>query len=240
MPSVRNEQDSALGWLKVTDERRFAVIEVAAAVESRIADEEKPTHVRILASNRIARNAPRSVLIDPLGTLPRTKHNTTRSMNSITKNAVVTLRYVLQDPDGQVIDSSAESGPLTYLHGTGAIVPGLEDGLEGHVQGEHLHIAVPPERAYGFHDPDRVDTLPVSVLDPSGAIEVGMMFESESENGIVVATVTAIEGQNAKLDANHPLAGVELHFDVDIVLVRDATEEEIAHGHPHGEGGHEH
>ena len=161
-------------------------------------------------------------------------------MNQIEKNTVVTLRYVLQDPDGQVIDSSAESGSLTYMHGTGAIVPGLEEGLEGRRKGEQLHIAVPPERAYGFHDPDRVDTLPISVLDPSGAIEVGMMFESESEHGIVVATVTAIEGDQAKLDANHPLAGVELHFDVEVLDVRAATPEEIEHGHPHGEGGHDH
>lgn len=161
-------------------------------------------------------------------------------MTLITKNAVVTLRYVLQDPDGQVIDSSAESGALTYLHGTGAIVPGLEDGLEGRAKGEKLHIAVPPERAYGFHDPERVDTLPIHVLEPNGAIEVGMMFESETEQGIVVATVTAIEGENAKLDANHPLAGVELHFDVEVLDVRAATAEEIEHGHPHGEGGHAH
>lgn len=145
----------------------------------------------------------------------------------IRRNTVVTFEYTLFDPDGRVIDSSAESGPLTYVHGAGRIVPGLEAALEGYAQGDELRVTVPPESAYGFHDPERVDWLPVADLAPDGRVEVGMRFEARTDSGIVIATVTEIVNGEARVDANHPLAGLELVFEVRIVSVRPAVGAEI-------------
>lgn len=157
----------------------------------------------------------------------------------ITRNSVVTFEYALFDDAGQVIDSSAHSGPLTYVHGHRRIVPGLEAALEGYEAGDELRITVPPESAYGWPDPARVDWLPVTTLDPEGRVEVGMRFESPTEDGIVVATVTEIVNGEARVDANHPLAGMELTFEVKVLSVRAATGGEIvgldpgAHGPAH-------
>lgn len=145
----------------------------------------------------------------------------------IARHTVVTFEYTLFDPEGRVIDSSADSGPLTYVHGARRIVPGLEAALEGYAAGDELRVTVPPESAYGFHDPDRVDWLPVTALDPEGKVEVGMRFEAETERGIEVATVTEIVNGEARVDANHPLAGLELVFEVRIVSVRPASGGEI-------------
>jgi FKBP-type peptidyl-prolyl cis-trans isomerase SlyD len=138
----------------------------------------------------------------------------------IAPGAVVAFEYVLADEAGSVLDSSDESGPLQYVHGQGRIVPGLESALEGRAQGERFHVVVPPENAYGWPDPERVQQVPKTALDPAGAVEVGMRFEAQTEKGIVVATVVAIEGDEARIDANHPLAGTELHFDVHVLSVR--------------------
>lgn len=151
----------------------------------------------------------------------------------IGKHTVVTFEYELRDDMGVLLDASTDSGPLTYIHGLGRLVPGLESALEGHAAGETLEIVVPPESAYGFHDPARVDVVPRTTLDPSGDVSVGMRFESRTERGIEVATVTALEGDNARVDANHPLAGIELHFEVEILDVRAAVEGEIDHRHVH-------
>jgi FKBP-type peptidyl-prolyl cis-trans isomerase SlyD len=141
----------------------------------------------------------------------------------IADGVVVTLEYVLTDEAGTPIDTSAESGPLTYVHGEKRIIPGLERALVGRNEGEHFTVVVPPDQAYGWHDPDRVEWVPRTALDPAGEVQVGMRFESQTPKGIVVATVIALQGDDARVDANHPLAGKELHFDVRVITVRAPT-----------------
>ena len=150
----------------------------------------------------------------------------------IAKDTIATIDYELCDERGVCIDSSRTTGPLAYLHGRGVLVPGLEDALEGRSAGERFQVVVPPDRAYGWHDDDRVDVIARRDLDPEGPIEVGMRFESETEASFVVATVVGVEGDDVRVDANHPLAGQDLHFDVRVLEVRAATSEEVAHGHP--------
>jgi FKBP-type peptidyl-prolyl cis-trans isomerase SlyD len=106
------------------------------------------------------------------------------------------------------------------VHGERRIVPGLERALDGREEGERFHAVVPPEEAYGWPDPERVESVPKSVLDPAGDVRVGMRFEAETPKGIVVATVVALEGDDARIDSNHPLAGKELHFEVHVLAVR--------------------
>ncbi len=142
----------------------------------------------------------------------------------IGKNTVVTFEYELSDHTGESIDSSRSSGPLTYVHGEGRLVPGLEAALEGYEAGDQLEIVVDPEGAYGWHDAARVEWLPKTALAPDGDVAVGMRFQSQTPTGIVVATVTRVEGDHALVDANHPLAGKELHFEVKILAVRPAAE----------------
>jgi FKBP-type peptidyl-prolyl cis-trans isomerase SlyD len=146
----------------------------------------------------------------------------------IAAGTIVTFEYVLADEHGTVLDSSGDSGPLTYVHGEGRIVPGLERALAGRDEGERFRVVVPPEDAYGWHDPERVEMVPKTSLDPSGAVTPGMRFEAHTEKGIVIATVVGVEGEEARIDANHPLAGTELHFEVRVVSVRKATESETS------------
>jgi FKBP-type peptidyl-prolyl cis-trans isomerase SlyD len=142
----------------------------------------------------------------------------------IAKNTIVTFEYELADAEGHAIDSSRESGPMTYVHGEGRLVPGLESALEGYAAGDHLEVVVEPEGAYGWHDPERVEWLPKKALAPDGKVEIGMRFQSETPQGLVIATVTHVEGDNAKVDANHPLAGKVLRFEVRIISVRAVSE----------------
>ncbi len=145
---------------------------------------------------------------------------------------VITIEYVLS-ADGDVVDSSEQSGPLRYVHGEGRIIPGLERALADRMEGEHVHVVIPPEEAYGFHDPERVEVVPRTSLDPAGEVHVGMRFEAESPQGIVVATVIALEGDDVRIDSNHPLADKELHFDVRVVAVREpVTNKERSAGTP--------
>lgn len=141
----------------------------------------------------------------------------------IAPHTLVTFDYELSDHTGTLLDSSRDSGPLTYVHGEGRLVPGLEAALEGYAAGDHLEIVVDPEGAYGWHDPERVEWLSKSALSPDGDVAVGMRFQSHTPTGIVVATVMQVEGDQAQVDANHPLAGKELHFEVRILSVRAAA-----------------
>lgn len=138
----------------------------------------------------------------------------------VAAGVAVTLEYVLADEAGTTVDSSEQSGPLTYVHGEKRIIPGLERALDGRSEGEQFQVVVPPEQAYGWHDPERVEWVPRTVLDPSGDVHIGQRFESQTPKGIVVATVIALAGDDAQIDSNHPLAGKDLHFDVRIVSVR--------------------
>jgi FKBP-type peptidyl-prolyl cis-trans isomerase SlyD len=126
------------------------------------------------------------------------------------------------------------------LHGAGNIIPGLEEALEGRTVGDKLNVAVTAAQAYGLRDDSLVQELPSNMFSGIENIEVGMEFHAETEQGLQVVTVTKVEGDQVTIDGNHPLAGVDLNFDVEVTEVRAATEDEMNHGHAHGAGGHHH
>lgn len=154
----------------------------------------------------------------------------------ITKNSVVTFHYTLNDADGKLLDTSAGREAFAYIHGGGMIVPGLEEQLEGRAAGESLLAVVDAAKGYGDIDPQLLQRVP---LDKFGgqAVEAGMQFQTPDNR---VWSVMDVENGDVLLNGNHPLAGVTLHFNVEITGVREATPEELAHGHVHGEGGHHH
>lgn len=151
------------------------------------------------------------------------------------------MHYKLTDPQGQVLDSSHGHGPMAYLHGVGQIIPGLEKALEGKGAGEKLAVTVEPDEAYGPRDEQKVRTVMRSKFGRNARVEVGMQFQAQSPDGAHgVARVIGLEGDVVTVDANHPLAGVPLTFEVSIEAIRDATDEELEHGHAHGPDGHHH
>jgi FKBP-type peptidyl-prolyl cis-trans isomerase SlyD len=153
---------------------------------------------------------------------------------------VVTLHYTLTDNDGKVIDKS-EDGSFAYLHGASNIIPGLEDALTGKSAGEEMSVAVSPEQAYGVRDESMLQQVPKNMFEDTSQIAVGTQFHAQGPNGeMLVVTVMDVQEEHVVVDGNHPLAGVELNFDVKIIDVRDASEEEVEHGHVHGPGGHHH
>ena len=154
----------------------------------------------------------------------------------ITKNKVAAIHYTLRDNEGQVLDSSEGRDPLYYLHGAGNLISGMEEGLEGKTSGDKFSLKITPEKGYGEVDPQMIQQVPRSAFG-SQEVKPGMKF-STNQGGVV--TVTEVGLENVTVDANHPLAGIELHFDVEIMEVRNATPEELSHGHVHGPGGHHH
>lgn len=159
---------------------------------------------------------------------------------NITDNCVASFHYTLTDGSGKVLDSSEGQEPLYYLHGAGNIIPGLEKALEGKTVGDKLNVSVKAAEAYGERNEEMVQKLPSSMFSGVDSIEPGMEFHAETEHGLQVVTVTAVEDDEVTIDGNHPLAGVDLTFDVEIAEVRPASDEEISHGHVHGAGGHHH
>ncbi|MBZ9714686.1 FKBP-type peptidyl-prolyl cis-trans isomerase [Deinococcus multiflagellatus] len=157
---------------------------------------------------------------------------------NITQDKVVELDYTLT-VDGEVIDQSESGEPLTYLHGHSNIIPGLERALEGKAAGDSLQVTVAPEDGYGERDEDNVEEL--SLEDFEDDVEVGATYYAQAEDGSVMPfTVMAVEGDRVQVDFNPPLAGMTLNFDVKVVSVRDATPEELEHGHAHADGDHQH
>ncbi len=158
----------------------------------------------------------------------------------IESNSVVTLHYTLKDNDGAVIDQS-EDGSFLYLHGAMNIIPGLENALLGKSAGDEFSVAIAPEEGYGAKDPERIQEVPKDMFEGNDEIQVGVQFHAQSPDGqAVVVTVIEIKDDVVVIDANHALAGVDLNFEVKVVDVRKATEEEISHGHVHGPHGHDH
>ena len=155
----------------------------------------------------------------------------------IAENTVVHINYTLTDDAGEVLDSSQGRAPLAYLHGAGNIVAGLEEALSGKQPGDELQVSLPPEKGYGTKDAGLVQDVPRSAFQGVEQIEPGMQFRAESQSGTRVITVVDVGDEAVKVDANHPLAGKTLNFDVSVVDVRPATTEEVDHGHPHGPGG---
>ena len=158
----------------------------------------------------------------------------------VAENRVVTLDYTLTDLEGEVIDSSEEGGPLAYIHGCGELLEGLESALDGKSVDEEFQVILGPDEAYGRRDEELISVLGRTDFEGVADIEVGMQFEAEMEEGQVVLTVVNVDGDEITVDANHPLADLTLNFNVKVLEVRDATEEELQHGHVHGPGGHSH
>ncbi len=157
----------------------------------------------------------------------------------IAAKKVASIEYTLKDDAGHVLDTSEGRPPLAYVHGVGNLVPGLEKALEGKAAGETCDVSVRPEEGYGERDPSLIQKVAIRKFHEKKAA-VGMRAPVQMEDGYRVVLVTAVEGDYATIDANHPLAGMTLHFHVKIAEVRDATAEELAHGHVHGAGGHHH
>jgi len=158
----------------------------------------------------------------------------------IGKHSVVGINYTLTNDEGEVMDASTESGPLLYLHGANNLIPGLEKELEGKTVGQSFKTTITPDDGYGESDAELVQVLPREMFRGIDQIEPGMGFTAEGPNGPQHIVVTAVNGDEITIDGNHPMAGKTLHFDVEIVSVRDATEEEIEHGHVHDGEGHDH
>jgi FKBP-type peptidyl-prolyl cis-trans isomerase SlyD len=159
---------------------------------------------------------------------------------NIAKHTVVEVDYTLRDSEGEVLDQSGPGEPLAYLHGSKNIIPGLEKELEGRKAGDSLRVEVKARDAYGDRNDDLVSEVPRSDLSSIPDLEVGMRLQAQSSEGVRVVTVTDVSDETVVLDANHPLAGIDLHFEVKVLSVRKASDVEIAHGHVHGPGGHHH
>lgn len=158
---------------------------------------------------------------------------------TISANKVVTLDYTLTDDNGEILDQSRD-GQFTYLHGANNIIPGLEDALTGKTEGDSLNVKVSPEQGYGVRDESLSQVVGIDMFESPDDVEVGLQFQAQSADGRrIVITVVNIDGDQVTIDGNHPLAGANLNFDVTVVTVRDATEQEISHQHVHADG-HDH
>lgn len=153
---------------------------------------------------------------------------------NITDNTVVTIDYTLTNNDNDILDRS-ENGQFCYLHGANNIISGLESALLGKSQGDQLNVAIQPEQGYGERDESMLQTVKRAMFGTDQDIKVGTQFHAESPQGEAMAvTVTKIEGDDITIDGNHPMAGIPLNFDVTIIEIRTATQDEISHGHAHG------
>jgi FKBP-type peptidyl-prolyl cis-trans isomerase SlyD len=148
-------------------------------------------------------------------------------------NCVVSIHYTLTDDDGNVLDSSKDSDPLNYLHGANNIIPGLENALIGKSAGDSMQVTVSPEEGYGVKSDELIQTVPRAAFEGIDDIQPGMQFQAQGPQGAMMITVTAVDGDDITVDGNHPLSGKTLHFDVSVEGIREATEEELEHGHVH-------
>lgn len=154
----------------------------------------------------------------------------------IADKMAVSIHYTLTNAAGEQLDSSIGSDALVYLHGTGSIISGLEKALLGKTAGDTLNVSIEPADAYGEYNENMVQVIPRKMFEGIDKVEVGMQFHADANNGPGVVTVTKVEDDDITIDGNHPLAGEALTFDVEVVEVRAATEDELSHGHVHGEG----
>jgi FKBP-type peptidyl-prolyl cis-trans isomerase SlyD len=152
----------------------------------------------------------------------------------IGENLVVSMHYTLTDDDNNILDTSEGAEPLAYLHGAGNIIPGLENALVGKSEGDSVQVRVEPAEGYGEVIPELIQAVDRAMFEGVESVEVGMAFEAQGPDGSVQRIlVKEVVGDEVTIDANHPLAGIALNFDVKIVKIRESTEEEIAHGHAH-------
>lgn len=157
---------------------------------------------------------------------------------NISKNCIVILNYTLTDDENETLDTSVGGEPLVYLHGAQNIIPGLEQALEGKKKGDKFKVSIPAEKAYGEHMDEMVQNIPKNQFPSDQDLQPGMKFQANSPQGPIVLTVVEVGETDILVDGNHPLAGENLNFDVEVAEVRAATEEELNHGHAHGPGGH--
>ena len=155
----------------------------------------------------------------------------------IAKNSVVVIHYAVSDGEGTLIDSSYEDKPMAIIQGTGYLIPGLDDALLDHEAGDKFEVAVPCEQAYGERHDEYVQTVPKEVLAGVEDLAVGTQLRATTDDGEQTVIVIDVQAEEITVDGNHPLAGLDLNFDVEIIEVRAATEEELEHGHVHAEGG---
>lgn len=158
----------------------------------------------------------------------------------IKEGQVVELSYVLKNNKGEELDRAEKNEPLAYLHGYGQIIPGLEEALQGLIIGSKKSVTIPPEDAYGVLNPDLRLKIHKSHFPSDQQVAVGMQFVAEVGDGHVPFVVHKVEDDHVFVDGNHPLAGETLHFEVEVLSIREATKEELEHGHAHGPGGHHH
>lgn len=151
----------------------------------------------------------------------------------IADQKVVSIHYTLKTGDGQVVQESEPGKPFSYVHGTGNIIPGLEDALAGKEPGDKLDVSLEPEQAYGERNDALIQELPREVFQGVDEIQEGMRFQAQSEQGVRIITVTQVQDDHITVDANHPLAGEALKFEVEVENVRDATAAEIGDGQAH-------
>lgn len=158
----------------------------------------------------------------------------------IADRAVVCIHYTLTNDKGEVLDSSEGREPLAYLHGQGNIIAGLESALLGKTAGDKLQVRIEPAQGYGVRDERMVQQVPRRAFQGVKDLKVGMRFQSQGPEGPASVVVTRVAGDMVTVDGNHPLAGEHLNFAVEITEVREASAEELSHGHVHGPGGHHH
>ena len=161
-------------------------------------------------------------------------------MLTIQKNHVVSFDYTLKSDDGTLIDTSNGRDPLTYLHGAGALIPGMEKALEGKSEGEDFKVTIPPAEAYGDRNENLLHKVDRKELAHLPDLALGMELEVKADGAPLIMTIVELNDEFVVLDGNHPLAGQTLNFDIQVKTIREATAEEISHGHVHGPGGHHH
>lgn len=154
----------------------------------------------------------------------------------ITKDSVVVMHYAVSDSDDTLIDSSYDHKPMAIIHGTGYLIPGLEDALENHQAGDKFEVSVEAEQAYGPRNDDYVQSVEKDLLQGVEELAVGTQLRATTDDGEQTVIVIDITDDVVTVDGNHPLAGLDLKFDVEILEVREATAEELQHGHIHAEG----
>ncbi len=150
------------------------------------------------------------------------------------ENKVVSIDYTLKDDEGNVLDTSQGSEPLSFIFGNGSIIPGLEKAIAGKTKGDEISVSVDPEEGYGEYDESLILQVEKDKFQEPDNIQEGMQVQAQAQDGQVqILTVKSIDGEQVTLDANHPLAGQRLNFELEVTDVRDATDEEIDHGHVH-------
>lgn len=177
---------------------------------------------------------PKTAMMPPFLTYPKGANML------VSAQKVVFIHYTLTNDDGDVIDSSEGHAPLAYIHGEGNIIPGLENALLGKAVGDKLNVSIPPEEGYGVRDESLIHAVPKSAFQGVDEVLPGMQFHTDSPDGGQLVTVVDVQGDTVILDGNHPMSGETLNFAVEITEIREASAEELAHGHVHGPGGHHH